>query len=577
VNSYRECTARQRLAHLLDAGTLEEFVPPGARIISPHLAQLNAPASFDDGVVIGRALLQGAPVYVAAQEGGFMGGAVGEVHGAKLTGLLLRAMQEPDATRPQAVLLLLESGGVRLHEANAGLIAVSEVMRALLAVRAAGIAVIVLIGGANGCFGGIGIVARCANWIVMSEEARLAMSGPEVIETTHGVEEFDSRDRALVWRTTGGKHRYLLGDCDVIVADDVDAFRQAALDAIQACRAIDVGLTLAGLVAEQAILTHRLQAFGGYAEPMEIWCALGLTAQQAAHLPMLEAVDFAALAAPHRLSTQWMESDQVVNLANSINAATEAHVASALPAQAGGDDVDDWQAVAAQLFPQGHTITQQGYFLSGTGQVGGQTMAVIGTCGHTPIGVEIALAQARAVLDVVRTHPGRPLLILVDTQGQRLRHRDEMLGINSYMAHLGKCIELARQRQHKVLALVYGQALSGGFLTSGMMADACYALPQAVIRVMGLAAMARITKIPEETLTALAQTNPVFAPGPENYVRMGGLAALWDGDLAQHLADALAEVSADDQRSQLGLVRGGRQMAQRVIEMVVRGVTVGSD
>jgi malonate decarboxylase beta subunit len=164
-------------------------------------------------------------VFVAAQEGEFMGGGVGEVHGAKLVGLLRRALRD----RPDAVLLLAESGGVRLHEANAGLIAVSEVMRALLDVRAAGIPVIVLIGGANGCFGGMGIVARCADRIVMSDMGRLAMSGPEVIEASHGVDEFDSRDRALVWRTTGGKHRWLTGDCDVLVEDDVEAFRAAAI------------------------------------------------------------------------------------------------------------------------------------------------------------------------------------------------------------------------------------------------------------------------------------------------------------------------------------------------------------
>jgi len=154
------------------------------------------------------------------------------------------------------VLLLAESGGVRLHEANAGLIAVSEVMRALLDVRAAGIPVIVLIGGANGCFGGMGIVARCADHIVMSEAGRLAMSGPEVIEASHGVEEFDSRDRALVWRTTGGKHRYESGDCDVLVDDDVQAFRAAAIAALGA----SMPLTPAALEAEHALLNARLHA-----------------------------------------------------------------------------------------------------------------------------------------------------------------------------------------------------------------------------------------------------------------------------------------------------------------------------
>src|SRR5207253_7126401 len=247
--SYAECSARERLLHIVDRASFHEWLPPAERLTSPHLAQLGVPSSFDDGVAIGRATLAGHAVFVAAQEGEFMGGGVGEVHGAKLVGLLRRALRD----RPDAVLLLAESGGVRLHEANAGLIAVSEVMRALLDVRAAGIPVNVLIGGANGCFGGMGIVARCADRIVMSDVGRLAMSGPEVIEASHGVDEFDSRDRALVWRTTGGKHRWLTGDCDVLVEDDVAAFRAAAIEALDASAPV----TLQRLEAEHALLTAR--------------------------------------------------------------------------------------------------------------------------------------------------------------------------------------------------------------------------------------------------------------------------------------------------------------------------------
>ncbi|HEX8478647.1 MAG TPA: biotin-independent malonate decarboxylase subunit beta, partial [Telluria sp.] len=261
--------------------------------VSPHLGQLNAPVAFDDGVAVGRALLDGRLVFVAAQEGGFMGGAVGEVHGAKLVGMLRRAIAEV----PDAVVLLLESGGVRLHEANAGLIAVSEVMRAVLDVRAAGIPVIALIGGSNGCFGGMGIVARCTNAIVMSEEGRLAMSGPEVIETASGVEEFDARDRALVWRTTGGKHRYLLGDCQVLVADTIDAFRAAAMGQMDAVT--EVALTLDALEQEQALLATRLERFGHVREPMELWRALGVAEPEA--LPLLEADAFVEQVAAWRL------------------------------------------------------------------------------------------------------------------------------------------------------------------------------------------------------------------------------------------------------------------------------------
>jgi malonate decarboxylase beta subunit len=266
--SFAESSARERIAHLLDTSSFSEILGPAERVMSPHLAQLDVPNSFDDGVVIGRGRLDGRPVLVAAQEGGFMGGGVGEVHGAKLVGVLQLALKE----RPAAVLLLAESGGVRLHEANAGLIAVSEVMRALLDARNAGVPVLVLIGGANGCFGGMGLVARCADHVVMSDLARLAMSGPEVIESSHGVEEFDSRDRALVWRTTGGKHRFLTGDCDALVEDDIAAFRSAALAALGSNRA----LTLEMLEEEQAFLGDRLERFGRCEDALDVWAGLGI-------------------------------------------------------------------------------------------------------------------------------------------------------------------------------------------------------------------------------------------------------------------------------------------------------------
>ncbi|MBW9332228.1 biotin-independent malonate decarboxylase subunit beta [Herbaspirillum sp. RU 5E] len=291
--SYLEATARERILAVLDAGSFKELLPPAQRVVSPHLGQLDAPVSFDDGVIIGEGMLGGRAVMAAAQEGGFMGGAVGEVHGAKLVGLLKRAI----ARQAAGVILLLETGGVRLHEANAGLIAVSEVMRAVLEARAAGIPVIVLVGGANGCFGGMGIVARCANTVIMSEEGRLAMSGPEVIETANGVEEFDSRDRALVWRTTGGKHRYLIGDCQQLVSDDIDAFRTAAIAALSAVS--DAKLTLAGLEAEQEMLRRRIATFGHAEDPMDIWAELGVARPET--VPMLEAAAFTALAEPLRI------------------------------------------------------------------------------------------------------------------------------------------------------------------------------------------------------------------------------------------------------------------------------------
>jgi len=229
----------------------------------------------------------------------------------------------------------------------------------------------------------------------------------------------------------------------------------------------------------------------------------------------------------------------------------------------------NWQPLVQALFGDDHTIERNGDVISGTAQLQGQTLTVVGTTDHAAIGVETALAQAKVILDTVQNHPGRAIVLLVDTQGQRLRHRDELLCINRYMAHLGCCVELARRSGHRVIGLVYDQALSGGFITSGLMADACYALPEAEIRVMRLPAMARVTKISQDVLEALSLTNPVFAPGVDNYVAMGGIQALWRGDLQQCLVDALHDASLVDQRATLGAERGGRTLAARVAQQVL--------
>ena len=229
----------------------------------------------------------------------------------------------------------------------------------------------------------------------------------------------------------------------------------------------------------------------------------------------------------------------------------------------------EWEKVVEQMFPAGHEVRQQGDLLSGESRCGKHTVAVIGTTNHTEVGVELALAMAAAVLAVIRNHPRRAIVFLVDTSGQRLRHRDEMLGLNGYMAHLAKCVEMARGRGHAIISLVYEQALSGGFLANGMMADVCAALPEAEIRVMGLAAMARVTRISEERLTELSKSSPVFAPGAKNYLLMGGLDALWEGDLSLCLSAALKNIDNTDHRRPLGHVRGGRMLAYPVVQRVL--------
>jgi malonate decarboxylase beta subunit len=174
------------------------------------------------------------------------------------------------------------------------LIAISEIMRATLDARAAGVPVLALIGSGNGCFGGMGIVSRCCSRIVMSEEGRLGLSGPEVIETVRGVEEFDSRDRALVWRVTGGKHRYLLGEAQALVADAIEDFRAAAIAALAAPPAEDDD-GLSRIAAEHAALRQRLDAYGDCRDGIDIWRRQGIADPEA--LPLLDTAAFLAAVA----------------------------------------------------------------------------------------------------------------------------------------------------------------------------------------------------------------------------------------------------------------------------------------
>jgi malonate decarboxylase beta subunit len=263
--SWYEMNARARIEALLDRASFREFVGPEQRAVSPHLQQFNLPPAFDDGMIVGCGQIAGRAVLVAAQEGRFMGGAIGEVHGAKLVGLLRAA-----AASPIGVLIAFDTGGVRLQEANAGEVAVAEIMRALLAARRAGAPVIGLIGGRAGCFGGGGLMAACCSWLIVSEEGRIGVTGPEVIESNKGVEEFDAADRALVWRTVGGKHRCLIGGADQFADDNAPSFRQAAMQALERPSALD----LAAVDAEHARLARRLAWHGDTRDALQVWTRL---------------------------------------------------------------------------------------------------------------------------------------------------------------------------------------------------------------------------------------------------------------------------------------------------------------
>lgn len=233
--SFFESTARQRAVGLVDEGTFTELLPPIDKMISPHLPVLGEAVSFDDGVVTGVGKIGKRTVFIISQEGRFIGGAVGEVHGAKMVAAFRLAQQVYEKTvekypddhedRTPAVIISFETGGVRLHEANAGLLAHAEVMEQIQHCRGR-VPVIGLVGSKVGCFGGMGFVAVSTDLVIMSPLGRIGLTGPEVIEEAMGKKEFDASDKGLIYRITGGKHKYIMGDAAYLVEDSVGAFRE---------------------------------------------------------------------------------------------------------------------------------------------------------------------------------------------------------------------------------------------------------------------------------------------------------------------------------------------------------------
>lgn len=233
--SFYESTARQRAVNLADKGTFTELLAPIDKMTSPHLPVLGEAVSFDDGVVTGVGKMGNRPVFIISQEGRFIGGAVGEVHGAKMTAIFRLALQcydkirekYPDdyESRSPAVVISFDTGGVRLHEANAGLLAHAEVMEQIQHCRGK-LPVIGLVGSKVGCFGGMGFVSVAADLVIMSALGRIGLTGPEVIEEAMGKKEFDASDRGLIYRITGGKHKYIMGDAAYLVEDTIGAFRK---------------------------------------------------------------------------------------------------------------------------------------------------------------------------------------------------------------------------------------------------------------------------------------------------------------------------------------------------------------
>lgn len=230
-SSFIELRARERARLLLDEGSYRELLDPFDGVMSPWLPMQGIVPQADDGMIVAKGTIEGKPTVVIAIEGTFQGGSMGEVSGAKMAAALELAAEDHRRGVPTQAVLCLETGGVRLQEANLGLAAIADIHAAIVDLRRY-TPVVGVIAGTVGCFGGMSIAAGLCSTLIVTREARLGLNGPQVIEQEAGIEEYDSRDRPFIWRMTGGESRYRSGLADVLVNDGVHAVKEAVTQAL---------------------------------------------------------------------------------------------------------------------------------------------------------------------------------------------------------------------------------------------------------------------------------------------------------------------------------------------------------
>ena len=529
-----ELTARERATAILDPGSARELLDPFALLHSPHLAVQGITPQSDDGAVVVRGTLDGAPAVVLALDGDFQGGGIGEVCGAKLAGALELALADAEAGTPTRPVLLLETGGIRLQEANLGLLAIAEIHAAISALRRH-VPVVAVVTGRIGCFGGMGIAAGLCSDVIMTTEGRLSLNGPEVIEQEAGVAELDASDRAGIWRYAGGRARVGAGLADVLVADDAGAVR----DAVRAV--FDRGPRPADECRSTQVdrFTAQLAAATQAAAPQA--AAPQAAAPQAA-APQAAAPQAAAPGAPAR--------------------------ATGDAAPGGSDGTPGSRGAAWFTALTGGALTggaagPVASVLVGDIELAGRPARVLATrpdpthrwprARRGELGLDEGWALAAAVREVIAadaTGPTRrPIVAVVDSPSQAYGHAEELLGIHQSLAAAVDAYAAARRAGHPVLALVVGNAISGAFLAHGLQANRLVVLDDGAVTVQAMSkeSTARVTRRTVAELDEIARQVPATAYDGASFATLGAVHRL----LAVQDADAPTAADVDAARAAL--------------------------
>lgn len=500
-DSLVELNARERARVILDKGTFRELLGPFERLESPYLLQQGIVPQSDDGVVVARGSIDGEPAVVIAMEGAFQGGGIGEVSGSKIAGALeLAVCDNEKGVRTRAV-VVLDSGGVRLQEANYGLLSISEIQSAIVALRQF-VPVVGVIPGKVGCFGGMSMTAGLFSTLIMTPEGRLTLNGPEVIEQEAGIAELDSKDRKLIWGTIGGIQRQATGFADILVEDDITAIKEAVRSAFKGEKSNEFRSSKVDL-----------------------------------YLSRLNSIDPAKPLIPVELRKIWGTE---ISANTSVGVVEENYKSSEDEVKSRGGT---WfRALSGISNPKPGTVSS---VLSADTELNGEPVRYIAVvpnpnsrfprARHGEVGLEEGWTIAKYVREAIeedkKKEKPRAIVAVVDVPSQAYGYKEELLGIFLSCAAAVDAYATARFAGHPVIALLVGPAISGAFLAHGYQANRIIAFDDqgVLVHAMSKQSAARITKRSIAELEAASKKVPSIAYDIRSYSTLGALHELMTG------------------------------------------------
>ena len=498
-NSFVELNGRQRAFSLLDENTGREIVGPEFDFISPHLEPQNIVPESDDGVIVLKGKLDGKAAVIISIEGSFQGGGIGEVSGAKIVAALEKTLEDNKNGIKEYPIIVLDTGGVRLQEANYGLLSISEIQNAVIALKEY-VPVIGIVPGRVGSFGGMSITSAILSYLITTPKARIALNGPEVIEQEAGVREFDSSDKNLIWDTLGTRQRVETGIADEVVDDDVSAIKDAINNAIEQNK--DAHRT------DQADFYLSLLDEINFAQPLNTKQYRDLYSKNKATKHVVNEATASQQAKTKSRGRLWFE--KLTGIENA-----ESNYPTVLHAEKDGKEYIAIVPDENNRFPRVRK-----------GEVGLQE------------GFLVAEIVNKIVDEDKDKKEKRPLILVVDVPSQAYGYKEELIGIHISLASAAAAYAKARQAGHPVIAFIPGDAVSGGFLAHGLQSNRIIALADdsITIQAMSKASAARITQRTIAELEEATKHVPAMAYDIHNYEKLGALYKLvqdvssWDAN-----------------------------------------------